>query len=200
MARRRKKVDYSGDDPRSKQARELGFAARSVFKLEEIDRRVRLLRPGDKVLDLGACPGSWSQYTGTRIGASGVLVAVDIQDIGVTLPGATVLKADAFTLAVEDLPEGLPPFDVVLSDMAPSTTGVSLADHVASIELCDRALELAVRWLRPGGHFVCKVFQGEDEPALRKRIQAAFTKLRTIKPEGTRKVSREIFHVGLGRR
>ena len=144
MARRRRKPDYTGEEHRSKAAREAGFAARSVFKLEEIDRRVRLLRRGDKVLDLGACPGSWSQYAMRKIGDRGVLVAVDLQDIGVSLPGATVLKADAFTLDEEALPEDVPPFDVVLSDMAPNTTGVQLADHVASVELCDRALELAL--------------------------------------------------------
>jgi 23S rRNA (uridine2552-2'-O)-methyltransferase len=82
--------------------------------------------------------------------------------------------------------------------MAPNTTGVSLADHVASIELCDRALELAVAWLKPGGHLVCKVFQGEDEPALRTRIKARFGHLKAIKPKGSRSRSRETFLVGLG--
>ncbi len=198
MARRRR--DYTGNEARSREAREAGFAARSVFKLEEIDRRTQLLRRGDKVLDLGACPGSWSQYALRRIGAGGLLVAVDLQEIGVALPGATVIRGDAFELDVGDLPEGVPPFDVVLSDMAPRTTGVAFTDHVRSVELCDRALALADRWLRPGGHFVCKVFTGEDEPALRKRIQERFSKLRTIKPKGTRTQSKETFLIGLGKR
>ena len=196
MARRR--ADYTGNESRSRQAREAGFAARSVFKLEELDRRFDLLARGDRVLDLGACPGSWSQYALRRIGSRGLLVAIDLQPIGVSLPGATVLEADAFGLSADDLPDGVPPFDSVLSDMAPGTTGVPLADHVASIELCDRALELAVAWLRPGGAFVCKVFQGEDEPALRVRIKARFDQLKSVKPKGTRTRSRETFLVGLG--
>ncbi|MCP4873696.1 MAG: RlmE family RNA methyltransferase [Proteobacteria bacterium] len=197
---RRRKPDYTGGEARSRQAREQGYAARSVFKLEEIDKRTSLLKRGQKVLDLGACPGSWSQYALKRIGPNGLLVAIDLQDIGVSLPGATVLQGDAFELDVDQLPEDVPPFDVVLSDMAPKTTGVPLADHVNSVELCDHALTLAKCWLRPGGHFVCKVFTGEDEPALRKRVQAEFSKLRTIKPKGTRSNSRETFLVGLGKR
>lgn len=194
----RRAADYTAGEARSREARRQGFAARSVFKLEELDRRFGLFRRGDRVLDLGACPGSWSQYALGRIGARGLLVAVDLASIGVTLPGATVLQADVFALEAGDLPEGVPPFDVVLSDMAPSTTGVSLADHVASIELCDRALVLAVQWLKPGGNFVCKVFQGEDEPALRERVRRRFAKLSCVRPKGTRSQSREAYLVGLG--
>jgi len=198
MARR--KPDYTGGDAGSRRAREQGYAARSVFKLEEIDRRTQLLRRGARVLDLGACPGSWSQYALQKIGDQGILVAVDRQEIGVSLPGATVIHGDAFALEIDQLPDGVPPFDVVLSDMAPKTTGVPFADHVRSVELCDHALLLADRWLDRGGHFVCKVFEGEDEPGLRKRVQERYAKLRTIKPKGTRSSSREIFLVGLGKR
>jgi 23S rRNA (uridine2552-2'-O)-methyltransferase len=183
-------------------AKEQGFAARSVFKLEELDRRFRLLRPGLRVLDLGAAPGSWSQYASRALGTNGVLVAVDRRAIGVALPGAVVLQADAMDLDADAFAERTagrtPPFDVVLSDMAPDTTGVPFSDHVASIELCERALALAQRWLAPGGAFVCKVFQGEDEPLLRKKIQNNFNKLQAIRPEGTRKTSVEIFLVGTG--
>ncbi len=195
-----KRADYTGREGRARQARERGYAARSVFKLEELDRRFGLLRPGARVLDLGAAPGSWSQFVLQRVGSNGTLVAVDLEPIGVSLPGATVLQADAFGLSEEDLPEGVPPFDIVLSDMAPRTTGVPLADHVASVELCDRALELAVRWLTWGGAFVCKVFQGEDEPDLRKRVKQHFGQLKSVKPKGTRSQSKEIFLVGLGKK
>ncbi len=198
MARR--KPNYTGGESRSKKAREQGYAARSVFKLEEIDRRTQLLRRGDKVLDLGAAPGSWSQYALQRIGESGLLVAVDLSEIGVSLPGAMVIRGNAFELETDMLPDGVPTFDVIVSDMAPKTTGVPFADHVRSVELCDHALSLADRWLRIGGHFVCKVFTGEDEPALRKRVQERFKKLRTIKPQGTRSSSRETFLIGLGKR
>lgn len=196
--------DYTAQDPHARRARAEGFAARSVYKLEEIDRRHRLVRAGQRVLDLGAAPGSWSQWLLPRLGTHGLLVSVDLQPIDVPLPGALVLQRDVFELddqAVAEATEGrAPPFDLVVSDMAPSTTGVPLADHVASIELCDRALDAAARWLRPGGAFVCKVFQGEDEPALRKRVQARFQKVSSLKPEATRARSVEMFLVGVGRR
>ena len=201
MARR---ADYSGDDPGARKARALGYAARSVFKLEELDRRFRLIRKGARVLDLGAAPGSWSQYVYKRVGPSGLLVAVDLQPVGVTFAGAVILQEDAFELSRETLQHSTegraPPFDVVVSDMAPATTGVALADHVASVELCERALGLAEEWLVPNGNFVCKVFQGEDEQQLRTKIQKAFMKLKGVRPKGTRAQSKEIFLVAQGRR
>ncbi len=199
MARR---SDYTANDPHARRAREDGFAARSVYKLDEIERRFRLIRRGARVLDLGAAPGSWSQFVLPRIGPSGMLVAVDLQPISVGLPGAVVLEQDAFHLDGAAWIDGTggraPPFDLVLSDMAPQTSGMVFSDHVASIELCDRALDLACRWLVPGGAFVCKVFQGQDEPALRKRIKARFAKLDGLRPDATRARSVEIFLVARG--
>ena len=193
---------WGSGDTYNRKAKEGGFAARSVFKLEELDKRFQLLRRGDRVLDLGACPGSWSQYALRRIGAGGLLVAVDLQPIATSLPGAIVLQEDAFALEPERLSDRsdgrAPPFDAVISDMAPATTGTPFRDHVASVELCDRALALAGRMLVPGGIFVCKVFQGEDEPALRERIRDRFETLKSLKPKGTRSRSVEIFLVGLG--
>lgn len=188
----------------NRKAKDQGFAARSVFKLEEIDKRFKLLRSGHRVLDLGACPGSWSQYALRRVGPSGLLVAVDLQPLRASLPGAIVLTEDVFALEPERLAEvtdgRAPPFEAVISDMAPNTTGVPFRDHVASVELCDRALELAGRMLVPGGSFVCKVFQGEDEPALRQRIKERFDTLKSLKPKGTRSKSVEIFLVATGYR
>lgn len=196
------KRDTWKGDARTRMAKEAGYAARSVFKLEEIDKRFSLLKPGLTVLDLGAAPGSWSQYAHQRIGRSGLLVAVDLNPLGVTLPGAVVLERDVFQLQDEDLLEQCgdraPPFNLIVSDMAPRTTGVPFADHVRSVELCDRALELVDRWLRPGGAFVCKVFQGQDEPALRARIKQRFGRVKALKPDGTRRQSVEHFLVGTG--
>ncbi len=195
---------WGSGDAMNRKAKDQGFAARSVFKLEEIDRRFKLLQRGQRVLDLGACPGSWSQYTLERIGPGGLLVAVDLQPLRVSLPGAVVLTEDVFALEPErlvELTEGrAPPFHAVISDMAPNTTGVPFRDHVASVELCDRALELAGRVLVPGGSFVCKVFQGEDEPGLRLRIRERFDVLKSLKPKGTRTQSVEIFLVATGYR
>lgn len=197
-----KRADYSGRDAGAQRAKREGFAARSVYKLDEIDRRFQLLRRGMSVLDLGACPGSWSQYAVQRVGPAGLVVAVDKRTLDVSVAPAVVLHCDAFALeedAVRAATGGrAPPFDVVVSDMAPRTTGVPFSDHVASVELCDRALDLALGWLKPGGAFVCKVFQGEDEPGLRARIKARFGRVKALKPEGTRKQSVEHFLIGTG--
>lgn len=197
-------ADYSGDEAGAKRARKAGYAARSAFKLEDLDQRFRLFKPGQAVLDLGAAPGSWSQYLARKLGRKGLVVAVDKQDLEVNLPGAVVLRADVFNLDDEVLAaaagDRVPPFDAIVSDMAPRTTGVPFSDHVRSVELCDRALDLSDRWLKPGGHFVCKVFQGEDEPALRARIKQRFKRVKAFKPPSTRKTSVEHFLVGMERK
>jgi 23S rRNA (uridine2552-2'-O)-methyltransferase len=199
-----KRPNYRGDEARSKKARKDGFAARSVYKLEELDLRFRLLKRGSAVLDLGAAPGSWSQYALKKVGRSGLVVAVDRRPIEPTrVPGAIIIQGSAFRLTEEEIREAgaadrAPPFDIVVSDMAPSTTGVPFSDHIASVELCDRALQAAVDWLRPGGAFVCKVFQGIDEPGLRTRIKARFERVKAVRPKGTRASSVEIFVVATG--
>lgn len=199
-----RRADYTGEEARAKKARKLGYAARSVFKLEELDKRFRLLRAGDVVLDLGAAPGSWSQYASQRIGRDGLLVAVDLKEVGVSFPNGVSQQCNAFELNDEVLDDWTagraPPFDVILSDMAPKTTGVPFTDHVRSVELCDHALDLADRWLKPGGHFVCKVFQGEDEHGLRDRIKRRYKKLKGVRPKGTRTQSKEIFLVAQGKK
>ncbi len=199
MARR---ANYQGDEALAARARREGYAARSVYKLQELDKRFHLLRSGQRVLDLGAAPGSWSQYVLRRIGSSGTLVAVDLKPITASLPGALVVQDDAFALdsalLVERSEGRVPPFDLVLSDMAPDTSGVALADHVASVELCDRALALAAGSLVGGGALVVKVFQGEDEPALRTRLKSSFKKLKAVRPKATRTQSVEIFLVATG--
>jgi 23S rRNA (uridine2552-2'-O)-methyltransferase len=195
-----KRANYTGGDAGAQRAKREGYAARSVYKLDEIDRRFKLFKQGMTVLDLGACPGSWTQYALKRVGRNGLVVAVDKKTIEYALAPAVVLKADVFTLEDDVVKaatgDRTPPFDVVVSDMAPRTTGVPFSDHVASVELCERALDLAIRWLKPGGSFVCKVFQGEDEPALRARIKKSFGRVKALKPDGTRKQSVEHFLVG----
>jgi 23S rRNA (uridine2552-2'-O)-methyltransferase len=197
-----KRANYLGDEAFAARARSEGYAARSVYKLQELDKRFRLLRPGQRVLDLGAAPGSWSQFVLRRIGKTGLLVSIDRKPVSASLSGAIVVSGDAFELDVEALDElsdgRVPPFDLILSDMAPDTSGVALADHVASVELCDRALELARRTLARGGALVVKVFQGEDEPALRSRIKACFKAIKAVRPQATRSQSVEIFLVATG--
>lgn len=195
-----KKNPYKGPDRFTKAAKERGFPARSVFKLEEIDRRVRLFRQGQRVLDLGAAPGSWSLYAAQKIGGNGHLLAVDLQPLGATLPAhAEFVQGDALSLENPDLAR-FAPYDVVLSDMAPATTGLRDADQARSFELFMRALEIANELVAPGGSFVGKIFMGPDFPAAKKRLKEIFAEERTIRPEGVRTTSYEIFLVGKNRR
>lgn len=192
----------------TRRAKSQGFPARSVFKLEEIDRRVRLLRGGQRVLDLGAAPGSWSLYAAAKVGGRGRVVAIDRTVIrGVMPPNVTVVEADATGLSADALlalgrDEGAPPapYDVVLSDMAPSTTGARDVDQARSFGLFEAALAIASAALRPGGSFVGKIFQGPDFPAARQHVRRLFATEKLVRPEGTRSESYEIFVVGLDRR
>lgn len=194
------KNPYRRPDARTKAAKAQGYPARSVFKLEEIDRRVRLLRRGQRVLDLGAAPGSWSMYAAQRIQPGGKLLAVDLAPISAALgPGATAVQGDALALDRGDLAL-FAPYDVVLSDMAPSTTGTKIADQARSAELFLRAVAIAAELLAPGGAFVGKLFMSDEFTAARKALAALFAEVRAIRPEGTRSSSAEIFLVGLGRK
>lgn len=196
----RRRNPYQRPDHYTKQAKERGFAARSVFKLEDIDRRAGLLKKGQRVLDLGAAPGSWSQYAAERIGPTGKLLAVDLFPFAHAVgPNVTFLAGDALSLDREAL-SLFAPYDVVLSDMAPSTTGTREADQARSFELFMHALELAAGLLLKGGSFVGKIFMSGDFPAAKRRVRELFEEERTMRPEGTRDQSFEIFVVGLKRR
>jgi 23S rRNA (uridine2552-2'-O)-methyltransferase len=200
MGSKRRPNPYKRPDHFTREARERGYPARSVAKLEEIDRRVHLLRPGQRVLDLGAAPGSWSLYAAQRIGASGRLLAVDLNPLAIELPAqGTFQLGDALGAAPEQLSLHAP-YDIVLSDMAPRTTGTPAADQAQSFELFVRALDIAAALLRPGGSFVGKIFMGPDFPEAKRRLKAIFTSERAIRPEATRGSSFELFLVGLGRR
>ncbi|MDI1449471.1 RlmE family RNA methyltransferase [Polyangium sp. 6x1] len=194
------KNPYRKPDTFTKAAKAQGFPARSVFKLEEIDRRVRLLRPGQRVLDLGAAPGSWSMYVAQKIGSKGHLLAVDLSEIRQAFgPNVTVVRGDALSLANEALAQ-FAPYDVVLSDMAPATTGSKASDQWRSYELFDRAVSVAEALGGPGSSFVGKLFMSEEFQKARERLRSLYDEVRVIRPEGTRSVSSEVFLVGLGRK
>lgn len=199
MSRRRN--PYARADAKTRSAKAAGYPARSVHKLREIDRRCQLLRRGDRVLDLGAAPGSWSLYASERVGVNGRVVAVDLKEIAQRFgPQVTVLQGNALEPPPElasAIAEG-GPYDVVLSDMAPNTSGDHFTDSVRSFELFMAALGVARRHGSPGGHFVAKIFMGEDFPAAKAAVTDAYGKCRIIKPEGTRANSTEIYIVGLG--
>jgi 23S rRNA (uridine2552-2'-O)-methyltransferase len=181
-----------------RKARGAGFAARSVYKLEEIDRKLRLLRAGDRVLDLGCRPGSWLQYARKAVGEGGAVVGIDRDPLPQPIPGARVLRADLMTVTDAELLGELKAFDVVLSDMAPNTTGIRATDQARSAALVEEALARAERLLAPGGAFVAKIFQGPDVEAIRKRMATRFSDVRTLKPDGSRAESAEIYLAGKG--
>jgi 23S rRNA (uridine2552-2'-O)-methyltransferase len=193
------KNPYAKPDRFTRAAKAAGFPARSVFKLEEIDRRARVLSEGKRVLDLGAAPGSWAMYAAKKIGPRGKLLAVDLEPLGATLPqNAVFAQGDALSLSNEALGR-FAPYDVVLSDMAPRTTGSRVTDQARSFELFMRALAIAAALGSPGGTFVGKIFMSDDLPAARAELRRLYDEQRLIRPEGTRSVSMEIFAVGSGK-
>lgn len=191
---------YNPKDYYFHKAKSENFAARSVFKLEEIDKRFRIIRPGDQILDLGAAPGSWSQYCSQKIGFKGRLLGIDLQPVKLSLPNAVFIVADMHDLHLEELMKSQqfhPPFDLVLSDMAPKTTGIAITDQARSLELCELALVLAKKFLRDGGHFVCKLFQSGDFESFRNDLRNYFSRIEILRPKSTRRESKEIFFIGL---
>lgn len=189
---KRRPQDHFGE-----RAKREGYPARSIYKLQEIDQRVRLFRRGQRILDLGASPGSWSLYAAERVGREGTVVGVDLNEPRAGLPPQVRFRTlDVFALEVDDL-GGPAAFDVVLSDMAPHTSGQRSGDQFRSYELYMRALEIAEQALAPGGHFVGKIFQGPEFEQARKATRARFETVRLVKPDASRSESFEIFLVGL---
>jgi 23S rRNA (uridine2552-2'-O)-methyltransferase len=192
---------YNPKDYYYRKAKEENYAARSVFKLQEIENRLRIFRPGMKILDLGAAPGSWSQYASEKVGKLGRVMGIDIQPIKITLPNAFFLTADMRQLDLGKImaENGIePPFDMVLSDMAPKTTGHRLMDQMRSLELCDLALDTAEKFLKPEGTYICKIFHSEEFENYRNRLRGLFSKIDIIKPKSVREGSKEIFFVARG--
>lgn len=183
-----------------RRAKQAGFAARSVFKLEEIDQKYKLLRKGQRVLDLGCRPGSWLQFAFTVVGPTGALVGIDRTPLEIPGLDARILVGDVLEVDVATLKGPLDAFDVVLSDMAPDTSGVRSLDQARSEMLFERALEIAEQTLAQGGHFVGKLFQGPDWQKLIARARSGFREVRTVKPAGSRKESIEQYVVAKDRK
>jgi len=179
-------------------AKREGFAARAVYKLEEIDEKFAVLAPGDRVLDLGCAPGSWLQYARGKVGDRGALVGIDRFAIRELIPGARLIVGDVMSIDVAELRGELPAFDVVLSDMAPDTSGIKQLDQARSEVLFERALEIACAVLAPGGNFVGKLFQGPDFKRLTEAVRAKFATAKTAKPASSRGISIEQYVVGKG--
>jgi len=197
----RRWIERQLNDPYVREAKAKGYRSRAAFKLIELDDRFRFLKPGARVLDLGAAPGGWSQVAAKRVGSKGAVVAADILEI-VPLPGVTVLQRDlSETGALVALEQALGgAADVVLSDMAASTTGHRATDHLRTTGLLEVALEIAASVLKPGGAFVGKVFQGGATGALLAQIKKMFREVKHVKPRASRAESVELYLVALGYR
>jgi len=189
--------DRQEKDPWVQRARKEGWRARAVYKLAEIDRRERLLKPGMLCVDLGSAPGSWSQYVSETLKGRARLVAVDLLQMD-TLPDVTFIQADFREEAtVEAIIEALggERADLVMSDMAPNLSGNRAVDQPRSMYLVELALDLCRDVLKPGGDFVAKLFQGEGSDALIAATRKQFGKVRVMKPAASRAGSREVYLV-----
>jgi 23S rRNA (uridine2552-2'-O)-methyltransferase len=187
------------EDHYTRRARDEKWLARSVYKLEEIDRRFKLLRYGHRLLDLGCSPGSWSQYSIKRVGPKGEVVGVDLRKPDrFSAPKFRFIKADILTLDAQWLAEQISPRDAVISDLAPQTTGIRIVDTSRSMELGQKAFEISLVLLKEKGHFLCKVFEGEDLKAFREEFARYFDEIHLIRPSAVRKGSREVYLLGLG--
>jgi 23S rRNA (uridine2552-2'-O)-methyltransferase len=185
-----------------KRASKEGYRARAAYKLMEIDDRDHLIKPGMTVVDLGATPGSWSQVAMERIKGSGRVFALDLLEMQ-PLNGVTFLQGD-FTdeIVLARLEEMLcgKPVDLVISDMAPNMSGISIVDQAKAAHLAELALDFSLRWLKPDGSFLVKVFIGEGFDSIVRAMRAGFQTVATRKPKASRDRSNEVYLLGLKRK
>jgi 23S rRNA (uridine2552-2'-O)-methyltransferase len=189
------------EDHLTRQARAENYPARSVFKLKEIQQKFRIIQKDNVILDLGCAPGSWLLYASSQTGPAGRVFGIDIQTIEIDLPAnVTVAQKDILEMTGDPFFEEVSGCDVLLSDMAPATTGRKDVDAFRSFELCRMALEVADRVLKESGHFVCKIFQGNEFSQFEKQVKQRFADCRIFKPESCRKQSKEIYIIAKHKR
>ena len=194
-----KKKKGQWEDHYTRKAKEDKYPARSVYKLQEIQRKFTLIKKGAKVLDLGCSPGSWLLYATELTGDLGHVTGIDLKPVTIRLPKhATALVGDILSPSPEQEEAFAKGFHVVISDMAPATTGKKDVDAARSLELCEMALQVALGRLKSGGHFVCKIFQGGDFDAYVAEVKSSFKQVKIFKPESCRKQSKEIYVIGIG--
>lgn len=187
------------DDYYVQKAQKDGYRARAAYKLLEINEKTGLIKKGMTVVDLGSAPGSWSQVAGQLVGDDGILIASDILPMD-TLENVTFIQGDfreeeIFNKIMDEI--GGRRVDVVLSDMAPNTSGMSAVDMPRMMYLCELAVDFALNVLPDGGALIMKVFQGEGSPKLRADMQKKFSKIKSIKPKASRPRSKEMFWVAI---
>ena len=184
----------------AQKAKKEGYMARSVYKLEEIQNKNKLIAPGDRVLDIGASPGSWTQYCLRLLKGRGMVVATDLKPLGSFKFKGDLhfIQGDVFAQETEKALACLGPFDVIISDAAPGTSGNRLMDTRRSFDLVEQIFNFSLQWLKPGGNFTVKVFQGGDEEEIFKRMKNEFNQAKKLKPKAVRKESFEYYLIGLG--
>ena len=192
---------YNRKDHYYKKAKEEGFASRAVYKLEQIQSKFRVIKKGDKVIDLGCAPGGWLQKLSEMVGGKGMVAGIDILPIKIKCPNnvkfvlGDINDEAALGATFAEL-GGVA--DVVVSDMAPNTSGLAFKDCYLSYELCMMALEVAQKILKENGNFVAKIFQGKELDDFRLELRKYFKKVNTYAPPATREGSKELYLVGIG--
>lgn len=192
---------YERKDHFYRRAKREGKASRATYKLEEIQKRYKIVKRGDHVLDLGCAPGGWMQELSGFIGPAGRAIGVDLLPVKINLPrNCSVIRGDILDEDIQNEITTLAPgkFDAVLSDMSPNLSGVQFADAYRSFELASLAHELCRKFLKSGGNFVVKIFPGDEFDGYTKTLKSSFAKVSTIVPEATRKTSSERYIVCLG--
>lgn len=180
-------------------AQEEGYPARSVYKLKEIDEKHHLFKKGDKVLDLGCAPGSWLIYVANKIGNQGKVIGIDIKDIKIRLRENVIfIKKDIMDFEKSGVKELSQKYEAVISDLAPSTSGIKSIDAAKSLELCEKAFDIAKIVLVLGGNFVCKIFEGESTNNFFKEVEKSFKSTKRFRPKAVIKRSKEFYVVGNG--
>jgi 23S rRNA (uridine2552-2'-O)-methyltransferase len=189
------------EDHYARQAKKERFPARSVYKLQEIQKKYKLIKKGDIVLDLGCAPGSWLLYAADLTGSTGRVIGIDQVPVSINVPSHVKFYTGDIFMMEEDFFQSLGSgVNVVLSDMAPSTTGNKLVDNTRSFDLCRRALSISQMMLTTGGSFVCKIFQGEDLKTFVDLVRPVFNNFKIFKPKSSRKASKEVYIIGLRRK
>ena len=190
-------IERQINDPYVKEAQIKGYRSRAAFKLIELDEKFNLIKPGDLIVDLGCAPGGWLQIAQAK--GAGQLVGIDLLPVE-SVPGAEILEMDFMDDAAPDKIKSLMggEADLVMSDLAANTTGHRNTDHLKTIALVEAAAEFAMETLKPGGHFIAKVFQGGTEKKLLEKLKSRFDTVRHAKPKSSRAGSPEIYLVALG--
>ena len=193
------------EDHYSRRAKKEQFPARSVYKLKEIQRKYKIIKKGDRILDLGCFPGSWLLYAADLTGEKGEIVGIDLKPLSKSVlskvpSNVRIYIGDVLSIDDELIRSVGKDFNIVMSDMAPDTTGNKNVDAARSFNLCQAALRIAKDLLVDGGSFICKIFQGEDFKEFIDSIKLSFNKHKIFKPQSSRKLSKEIYVIGFEKR